>query len=202
MGERGPKSRETSLATTSWEKVTTALAALKRHANETQETAQELMAQPEIKEGSEAAFRAAVNVAISCADVIPFAGAIASWGADAAKIVDEVQYRKAQKEALARGENPLLVKHAKYNFTPDVHVLVATLTEGLEVFTLMGIPMPTHAIETANQLWYDVPRMYRGVKKARETLVKIRAKRERARKIAKQFDTSDFMRDVFSDDKE
>ncbi|MEK9156721.1 MAG: hypothetical protein AAB448_01125 [Patescibacteria group bacterium] len=198
MGEKEPRPQETSLATPSWQKITEAVTFLKRQVSETRETGQKLLNHPEIQEGSEAAFRAAVNVAISCADLVPVAGAVASWGADALKIIDEVRYRKAQKEALERGENPLNVKHKRYNLTPDVHVLVATLTEGLEVFTLLGIPMPTHAIETANQLWYDVPRLYKGIQKTREVLIKIHAQREKARKAAAQFDTSQFMKEVFN----
>lgn len=185
MGEKGPRPQETSLMTTSWEKITDAAAFLKRHALETRETGRELMKHPEVKEGSEAAFRAAINVAISCADVVPGAGEVASWGADALKIIEEVRYRKEQKEALERGENPLKVKRKKYNLTPDVHIFVTTLTEALEFITFFTAP--THAIETASQLYYDVPRMYRGIKKAREVLVNIRARREKTRQIAKRF---------------
>lgn len=196
MGEKGPRPQETSLMTTSWEKITDAAAFLKRHARETRETGRELMKHPEIKEGSEAAFRAAINVAISCADVVPGAGEVASWGADALKVIEEVRHRHKQAEALQRGENPTNVKREKYNLTPDVHILVTTLTEALEFITFFTAP--THAIETVGQLYYDIPRMYRGIKKAREALIKIHAQRERARKAAAQFDTSQFMKEVFN----
>ncbi len=195
MGEKGPRPQETSLITTSWEKITDAAAFLKRHALETRETGRELMKYPEIKEGSEAAFRSALNVAISCADVVPGAGEVASWGADALKVVEEIRHRHKQVEALQRGKDPTKVKREKYNLTPDVSVYITTLTEGLEFLTFFTFP--THVIETVGQLWFDIPRMYRGIKKAREALVKIRAQRERARKAAAQFDTSQFMNDVF-----
>ena len=193
MGEKGSRPREASLATTSWQKVTEAVAFLERHALETRETGRELMKYPEVKEGSEAAFRAAINVAISCADVVPGAGEFASWGADALKIIEEIRHRSKQKEALERGEDPTKVKREKYNLTPDVSVYVTTLTEALEFITFFTAP--THAIETVGQLYYDIPRMYRGIKKAREALVKIHARRERARKAAAQFNTSDFVKD-------
>lgn len=194
MGEKGPRSPETSLITTSWEKITNAAAFLKRHAHETRETGQELMKYPEVKEGSEAAFRAALNVAISCADIVPGAGELASWGADALKIIEEVRHRSKQKEAIERGEDPTKVKREKYNLTPDVSVYITTLTEALEFITFFTAP--THAIETVGQLWFDAPRMYTGIKKAREALVKIRARRERARKAAAQYDTSAFMNEM------
>lgn len=200
MGEKGSRPQETSPMTTSWEKVTDAVAFLKRHALETHETGRELMKYPEIKEGSEAAFRSALNVAISCADVVPGAGEFASWGADALKVVEEVRHRHKQAEALQQGEDPTKVKREKYNLTPDVHIFVTTLTEALEFITFFTAP--THAIETMGQLWFDIPRMYKGIKKTREVLEKIRAGREKARKAAAQFDTSRFMKEVSNDPEE
>lgn len=194
MGEKGPRPQETSLMTTSWEKVTEAAAFLKRHARETQATGRELWKYPEVQEGSEAAFRAAINFTISYVDGMPVAGEPLSWGADALKIIEEVRYRTRQKEAIERGEDPTKVKREKYNLTPDVNIHVAIPTEILELLTFFAFP--THAIETLGQLWFDVPRMYKGIKKAREVLVKIRAQRERARKAAAQYDTSQFMKEM------
>lgn len=194
MGEKGPRPQETSLITTSWEKIADAVAFLRRHARETQTTGQELWKYPEVQEGSEAAFRAAMNVAISYADIIPGAGELASWGADALKIIEEVRHRSKQKEAIAQGQDPTKVKREKYNLTPDISVYIITLTETLEFITFFTAP--THAIETVGQLWFDIPRMYKGIKKAREALVKIRAQRERAREAAAQYDTSKFMEEM------
>lgn len=182
---RGPQP-ETRITppVSSWERITTTLRAMKRHADETYETGHALFTQPEVKEGSEAAFRAAMNIAISCVDLVPIAGEIASWGADFLKIIETIRYHSRQKDAMLRGEDPTKVQREKYNLTPDVSVLTAVLSEGLEVFTFVMLPVPTHAIETTIQLRYDIPRMYRGVKKAREVLTNIRAKRERARQAA------------------
>lgn len=169
----------------SWEAIVSRISAAKKHAQEIQETSKEFMQHPEILEGSEAALRSALNVAISCADIVPGAGELASWGADALKVFEDIQFRIKQKDAITRGENPLTVQHKKYNLTPDVHVLVATLTEALEFVTFFTAP--THAIETTFQLWYDIPRIGKGIRKAREVLVHIRKRREQARIAAEHF---------------
>jgi hypothetical protein len=185
MRELGPGPQETSFMTTPWEKIAGVVAFLKRQANETDETRKELMRHPEVKQGGEAALRSAINIAISCFDVVPVAGEITSWGADALKIIEEVRYRSRIKEATARNEDCSGIKREPYNLTPDVGVYTATLTEIIELLTLSMFP--THAIETVGQLWFDLPRIYRGVQKAREGLRKIREKRENARKAADYF---------------
>lgn len=185
--QHGPESQETSMISSSWKSIVRTTDRLRNFAQESFSTGQELWKQDDVRTGGEAAFRSVLNIAISCVDVVPGAGELASWGADALKVLEEIRHRQKQKEALARGEDPRKVPREKYNLTPDVHVLVATLTEALEFVTFFTFP--THAIETTGQLWYDVPRMYRGIKQARKTLGDIRARRERAREAAKHFRT-------------
>lgn len=185
----GPDQRqETALTPRSWEALVTRIKALYASFEQTRQTGKELLRDPEIRQGGDAALRSVVNVAISCIDIVPGAGELASWGADVAAIVEEIRYRKRRGEAEDRGEDPNKVTHEKYNLTPDVSVWIKTLTEILE-FVPAPLPsmLPTHAIETAGQLYYDIPRMITALKKARVALVDIQAQHRVATQAAEVF---------------
>ena len=151
--------------------------------------AQELLAllsqESEVREGSEALFRAVLNIAISCADLVPGAGEIASWGADVLKIIEEMRYRMRIREVAHTGGDTKKVKREGYNLTPDVHWLVAVATESLEALSFFMAP--THAIETLNQLWYDIPRILRALRKIYELLIQEQERHKKAAEAARRF---------------
>lgn len=195
---RGPEQQETSPVKSSWETLVSQLRSAKVSLEQTYGTGKELLKEGEVREGSEAALRSVINIAISCADVVPGAGELASWGADVAAIIEEIRYRARKKEAEARGEDPNKVKREKYNLTPDVHILIKTLTEPLELIPIpLPFMMPTHSIETIGQLYYDIPRMIRGVKRAREVLTRIREQRQKARDAAKVFRSQNIYENIY-----
>lgn len=186
MSERRPSPEsKNALAHPTWDRILRVYKELQRHASETSETSKELWKHDEVRRGSEAAVRSAINIFISCADIVPGVGELASWGADILKIYENSRHKKKQAEAVLRGEDPTKVPREKFNLTPDVHILTATISEALEL--LAFFTAPTHAIETVNQLWYDVPRIRDGVRKARAVLSDVQRRRADAREAAKHF---------------
>lgn len=199
--KRGPERQETSLIPRSFDELKQKLLTAKAYLEETRATGKELLKDEKIREGGEAALRSVINVAISCVDIIPVAGEIASWSADIAAVIEESRYQERRKEAEVRGEDPRKVKREKYNLTPDVHILVKTITEVLEFIPIpLPFVMPTHAVETVGQLYYDIPRMHLGLKKARENLKRIREEREKARTAARVFRPQDLYKNIYGDD--
>ncbi len=138
-----------------------------------------------VREGGEAAFRTVMNIAISCADLVPGAGEIASWGADVLKVIEEMRYRMRIREVADAGGDTKKVKREGYNLTPDVHWMVAVGTESLEALSL-GFA-PTHAIETIGQLRHDIPRMLRAYRMLRALLQQEQERHKRATEAARQF---------------
>lgn len=95
-----------------------------------------------VRDSLKAAGRTVANVGVSIVDMVPGAGDAVSWAADVGKLRQET------------------------DLTPDVSKKVAWSSEALEAVT--GGAAPSHAIETAVQLKYDVPRMKRGYERLRE----------------------------------
>lgn len=179
-GKRSGESRElvTHPLRTTKEALITAL----RQVQETYEAGKAVHTDPEVRAGSEAVFRAVMNIAISCVDILPGAGELASWGADLLKVIEEIRYRQRKQEVESAGGDVSLVKREKYNLTPDVHVSIATVTEVLELIS--AFTAPTHAIETTIQLWHDIPRMLHAFRKARALLAEEKQRRAKAKHAA------------------
>lgn len=93
----------------------------------------------EVKAALVALTRSLLNIGISIVDVVPGVGDVVSVGADVAKLTE-------------------------FDLTPDVGKGIAWGSEILEFFT--GGAMPSHAIETTIQMFKDVPRIVKGLKKA------------------------------------
>jgi hypothetical protein len=183
-GGKHPEKRKEFLTHPAQRTKESLLAAIQK-AREAYEIGKTLHQDPEVRTGSEAAFRSALNIAISCVDVVPGAGEVASWGADLLKIIEEIQYRQKKREVEKAGGDVSQIQRKKYNLTPDVHLLLATSTEALEALSFFTFP--THAFETLNQLWYDIPRMIKGARRARALLEEVRQKHARAREAAERF---------------
>lgn len=114
----------------------------------------EITKDPEVQKGLEALLRTGVNGGISVADLFPVVGEVASWTADACKLV-------------ARQFDIKML-----DSSPDVSLNVALGSELLELCT--GGIMPSHVIETTLQLRADWPRM----KTAYEKIKTIWSKRQ------------------------
>lgn len=115
----------------------------------------EITKDPEVRKGLEALLRTGVNGGISVADLFPVVGDIASWTADACKLV-------------ARQFDIKML-----DSSPDVGLDIALGSELLELCT--GGVIPSHVIETTLQLRADWPRM----KTAYERVKAIWTKRKR-----------------------
>ncbi len=133
---------------------------------ETRDMLQEMKEDPIVKEGVEPALRTAINTAIAVVDLFPGIGEVTSWGADAAKIWAQYEYKKNRREAEEKGEDPDEVKLSPIDLTPDVSTSVAVLTELIEPFTA-GF-FPSHAIEGGLQLRVDWPKLKAAAKRLRE----------------------------------
>jgi len=125
-----------------------------------------LASDPAVREGGEATLRTAINAAIAIADTFPGAGAVGSWGADAAKVWTRYEHMKKIAEAAARGEDTSKVKKSVLDLTPDVSIKVAVGSEALELIS--ADVFPTHAIESTMQLKHDWPRIKKAAERARE----------------------------------
>lgn len=101
----------------------------------------EMLKDEDIKEALNGLKRALLNIGISIADFIPGIGDAISIGADVAKLTE-------------------------FDLTPDVSKAVAWGTELLE--PAFAGSLPSHAIETAGQLKADIPRIKKGLAKAKK----------------------------------
>lgn len=95
----------------------------------------------EVKTGMLAFLRTCINLGITAADLIPVMGDAISLIADASKLTS-------------------------FDVTPDVSKKLAWGSEILEFFSL-GV-LPTHAIETVIQAYYDIPKIRIGLTRMKE----------------------------------
>ncbi len=133
-----------------------------------------------VLEGAEAGLRTAINTAIVIADTIPGIGDLASWGADAAKLLARYKYHiqlrsvsaKLKEAGMSEDEikhvTAKTVKMSKFDLTPDASVSLALFTELTEAIT--GGFAPSHIFEAGVQLKYDRKRIAKAFKKVREIL--------------------------------
>ena len=103
--------------------------------------------------GTTAGLRTLINTVITLGDFIPLAGDAVSWSADALKVVRRVGQRFG-------------IDIKFLDLPPDVGLFPAIGSEAFEVVSF-GF-FPSHIIETTMQLKHDLPKIKRGVTRAKE----------------------------------
>lgn len=103
--------------------------------------------------GTTAGLRTIINTGITLGDFIPLAGDTVSWSADALKIVRRVGQRFG-------------IDIKFLDLTPDVGLFPAIGSEAFE-FISFGF-FPSHIVETTMQLKHDLPKMKKGLTRAKE----------------------------------
>lgn len=108
---------------------------------------------PEVQAARKAIKRTLINAAITTVDTIPYVGEPFSLAADALK---------SKRISKFLGIDDL---------TPDVKKSVAWTTELLEIFGLIGVPVPSHGIESSMQFFgHDLHRIQAGLKAIKKIL--------------------------------